>query len=88
MAGFTQVQRPVHPALRPYVGDISGYAYDGDPPTLHRGLPSRHLTLVITLDEPLGIAWPGAPVEKFDALVGGLHSTSERHPAGPVCSCR
>lgn len=68
--------RSVHPALRPYLGGISGYAYDGDPPGLHRGLPSRFLTLVITLDDPLGVAWPGGPVEKYDALIGGLHSTA------------
>lgn len=83
MAGLEHHTRPVHPALRPYVGDLSGYAYDGDPPTLHRGLPSRHLTLVITLDEPLGVAWPGSPVEKFDALVGGLHSTAVHVGATP-----
>jgi AraC-like DNA-binding protein len=76
MTGFVHRSRAVHPALRPYVGDLTGYAYAGDAPALHRGLPSRFLTLVITLDEPLGVAWPGAPVEKFDALVGGLHSTA------------
>lgn len=68
--------RPLHPALGPYAGDIIGYAYDADPPDLHRGLPSRWLTVVVTLDEPLGVAWPGGPVEKYDALLGGLHSTA------------
>jgi AraC-like DNA-binding protein len=75
--------RPVHPALRPYVGAVSGYAYDGDPPALHRGLPSQYLTLVVTLDEPLGFAWPGSPVEKYDALVAGLHSTAVHIGATP-----
>ena len=74
MAGLGHHTRAAHPALRPLVPDITGYAYAGDPPALHRGLPSRHLTLVITLDEPLGVAWPGGPVDKYDALVGGLHS--------------
>ncbi|TDD61076.1 AraC family transcriptional regulator [Kribbella antibiotica] len=74
MAGFTHVHREVHPALRPFVGDLSGYAYDGEPPALHRGLPSQYLTLVITMDEPLGITWPGEPAGKYDAGVGGLHS--------------
>ncbi|GAA0615474.1 AraC family transcriptional regulator [Kribbella sandramycini] len=74
MAGFTHVQRAVHPALRPYVGDISGYAYDGAPPELHRGLPSQYLTLVITLDEPLGIAWPDGTSGFYDAGLSGLHS--------------
>ncbi|GAA1117293.1 AraC family transcriptional regulator [Kribbella jejuensis] len=68
--------RAVHLALRPYVGDLIGYAYDADPPDLHRGLPSRYLTIIVTLDEPLGVAQPGGPVEKYDALVGGLHSTA------------
>jgi AraC-like DNA-binding protein len=68
--------RAVHPALRPYVGDLSGYAYHDEAPALHRGLPSRYLTLVITLDDPLGVAWPGRPLETFDALVGGLHATA------------
>ncbi len=76
MTGFEHHTRRVHPALLPYVGDLSGYAYAGDPPALHRGLPSQYLTLVITLDEPLGIAWPGSPVNKFDTVVGGLHSTA------------
>ncbi|MFC9692618.1 helix-turn-helix domain-containing protein [Kribbella sp. NPDC056951] len=74
MVGFTHVHREVHSALRPFVGDLSGYAYDGDPPDLHRGLPSQYLTLVITMDEPLGITWPGEPTGKYDAGVGGLHS--------------
>ncbi|MFF0340699.1 helix-turn-helix domain-containing protein [Kribbella sp. NPDC004875] len=68
--------RPVHPALRQYVDDVIGYSSDAPPPELHRGLPSRHLTIVVTLDEPLGIRWPGGPLQKHDALIGGLHSTA------------
>lgn len=83
MAGLEHHTRSVHPALRPYIGDVTGYAYGGDPPELHRGLPSRFLTLVITLDDPLGVAWPGRPVEKYDALVGGLHSTAIHVGATP-----
>jgi AraC-like DNA-binding protein len=68
--------RSVHPALRPYVGDVIGYAFDAPPPEVHRGLPSRYLTIVVTLDEPLGVSWPGRPIDKHDALIGGLHSTA------------
>ncbi|WP_427894503.1 helix-turn-helix domain-containing protein [Kribbella sp. GL6] len=68
--------RAVHPALRPYVGDVVGYASDAPPPEVHRGLPSRHLTIVVTLDEPLGVSWPGGRLQKHDALIGGLHSTA------------
>jgi AraC-like DNA-binding protein len=76
MTGFELHWRRVHPALRPYVAEVTGYAYPGEPPALHRGLPSQYLTLVITVDEPLGIAWPGAPVTTFGTVVGGLHSTA------------
>jgi AraC-like DNA-binding protein len=86
MAGFEHYGRRVHPALRLYVGDLSGYAYLGEPPELHRGLPSQHLTVVISLDEPLGIAWPGSPVDKFHTAVGGLHSTAVRIGESPNLS--
>ncbi|MET9272709.1 helix-turn-helix domain-containing protein [Kribbella sp. NPDC003557] len=76
MAGIEHHTRSLHPALRPYAGDVIGYAYEADPPDLHRGLPSRYLTVIVTLDEPLGVARPGGPVAKYDALVGGLHSTA------------
>ncbi|MFG1908062.1 helix-turn-helix domain-containing protein [Kribbella sp. NPDC048928] len=76
MAEMEYCTRSVCSALRPYVADLMGYAYGDDPPALHRGLSSRFLTLVITLDEPLGVAWPGQPVEKYDALASGLHSTA------------
>jgi len=76
MTGFEFHSRRVHPALRPYVAEVTGYAYPGEPPALHRGLPSQYLTLVIALDEPLGLAFPGSPVRMFDTVVGGLHSTA------------
>lgn len=76
MTGFELHVRRAHPALRPYLGDLIGYAYGGAPPELHRGLPTQYLTVVISLDEPLGIAWPGEPVEKFQTVVSGLHSTA------------
>ncbi|TDU86932.1 AraC family transcriptional regulator [Kribbella voronezhensis] len=83
MAGFEHHERRVHPALRPYLGDFIGYAYGGEPPELHRGLPSQYLTIVITLDEPLGLAVAGEPVEKFSTLASGLHSTAVRIGGSP-----
>ncbi|GAA0937654.1 AraC family transcriptional regulator [Kribbella koreensis] len=83
MEGFEYHVRRAHPALRPYLGDLTGYAYRGAPLELHRGLPSRYLTIVISLDEPLGVAWPDEPVEKFQTLVGGLHSTAVRIADSP-----
>lgn len=64
------------PALRPYVAYATGYAFDGTAPSVHRGLPSPYLTLVITLDEPLEVLAhpdPAQPAGRYDALLGGLH---------------
>ncbi|HEY0693939.1 MAG TPA: helix-turn-helix domain-containing protein [Kribbella sp.] len=83
---FEHHSRVAVPPLRPYVGALTGYAYLGEPPALHRGLPSQYLTIVISLDEPLGVAWPGAPVDKFHTLVGGLHSTAVRIGDSPNTS--
>ncbi len=69
--------------LRSIIRDYRGYRIDG-PPGTHRGLPSRHLTFIISLDEPVDIArMPGdaqAP-GRFQSFVGGLHATpaSIRH---------
>jgi AraC-like DNA-binding protein len=70
-------RRPPAP-LRPYVAWYAGYRQRGVAPALHRGLPSPHLTLIFTLDEPLTIAAhpdPRQPPGRFAALLGGLHCT-------------
>ncbi len=46
--GDWAVARPV-PALRPFVAYYHGYRQDAPEPSVHRGLPSPHLTLVLTL---------------------------------------
>jgi AraC-like DNA-binding protein len=62
------------PALRPYVNSLVGYRLQGFDAGVHRGLPGRFLTLVITLDEPLDLTLPGGRVRsRYDALIGGLH---------------
>jgi AraC-like DNA-binding protein len=66
------------PALRPYLAGYSGYRDAGVAPALHRGLPSPHLTLIVTLDDPLVVAShpnPATAPGRYDALVGGLHTT-------------
>jgi AraC-like DNA-binding protein len=71
------IHRP--PALlQPYVESYVGYRYIGFPPGDHMGLPSRHLTFVISFDAPLELSrLPDGsehPVT-FDALLGGLHTS-------------
>ena len=65
------------PPLRPFVARYLGYRQQGFAPGLHRGLPSRHLTFIVSLADPVDIAAmpdasqrPGA----FQAFVGGLHA--------------
>jgi AraC-like DNA-binding protein len=71
------VHRP--PALlQPYVESYVGYRYTGFPPGEHMGLPSRHLTFVISFDQPLELSrLPDGTeaVTTFDALLGGLHTS-------------
>ena len=71
--------RPPAPALRPYVARFAGIrergasALDGG---FMRGLPSRHVTLMISLGTPIDIAAmpsKGQSPGRFQALIGGLH---------------
>jgi AraC-like DNA-binding protein len=64
------------PPLRSIIRQYVGYRTSG-PPALHRGLPSRDLTFIISPDAPVDIVGmpenvqaPGA----FQAFVGGLHA--------------
>ena len=62
--------------LRPLVASAVGYRHEGLTPSIHRGLPSPYLTLVLPLDEPLV---PAAGLNRnqsaaaFDVLAAGLH---------------
>ncbi len=59
--------------LRPFVAAAHGYRSPALPTGLHRGLPSRHLTLVVELAAPLRVSHPGNAVAAH-AVVGGLHT--------------
>ena len=63
--------------LAPYVERYVGYRVEGFPPGVHRGLPSRHLTFIVSLDRPvemLATPDPGRPPVAMQAFVGGLHT--------------
>lgn len=64
-----------HPALRGLVARLVGYRIDGAAPGMHIGMPSRHLTVILTLDEPISVGWhcAGSPVT-VPRLVSGLHA--------------
>jgi len=71
------VRRPPD-VLRPYVESYVGYHFSGFAPGEHMGLPSRHLTFIVAFDAPLELTrLPDGShrTERFDTLVGGLHTT-------------
>jgi AraC-like DNA-binding protein len=64
------VRRP-QPVVRPLVTRYVGYAQDGVTLPVHRGLPSRHVTLVISLAGPVRMGG-----HSLQALLGGLHTSA------------
>ena len=60
-----------HPVVRPLVTRYVGYAQSEVTLPVHRGLPSRHVTLVISLAGPVRMAG-----HALQALVGGLHTSA------------
>lgn len=66
------------PPLRPLVAGYTGYRIAGARPGIHRGLPSRHVTCIVTLDGTVDLATLPDPTRlpaSFTTLVGGLHTT-------------
>jgi AraC-like DNA-binding protein len=60
-------------ALRPFVAVAHGYRVPAMPTGVHRGLPSRHLTLVLELEAPLRVEGLAGSVAAH-GVVGGLHT--------------
>ncbi|NKQ56823.1 helix-turn-helix transcriptional regulator [Amycolatopsis sp. K13G38] len=53
-----------------------GYTQHDLPPSVHRGLPSRHVTLIVSLADPIritGMPKPGEAPATMAAPVGGMH---------------
>ncbi len=62
----------------PGVLALYGYAADGLTEGLHRGLPSRGLTFILSMDDPVEGAgtpedWHAGRLDAFDTLIAGLH---------------
>lgn len=66
------VGRP-HPALQLLVGRYLGYEQDDVTLPVHRGLPSRYVTLIISLRNPVRVLGQMGTVAAA-GLVGGLHT--------------
>ncbi|HTF46630.1 MAG TPA: helix-turn-helix domain-containing protein [Pseudonocardia sp.] len=70
------VRRP-HPALHALVSRYIGYRQDGVLLEVHRGLPSQHVTLIISLEAPIRLlGMPGSDQRpaRCQGFVGGLHT--------------
>jgi AraC-like DNA-binding protein len=60
--------------LAPFVSAIHGYRIEGLPGGTHVGLPSRALTLVLSLTEPVEMSVPGVSQRvRIFSVLGGLH---------------
>jgi hypothetical protein len=55
MDGNGWVQRRPAPALRPLIDSYVGYRTVGLASGVHRGLPSQHLTLIVSIGEPIDV---------------------------------
>lgn len=66
------------PPLRAFISRYTGYRYEGFDAGIHAGLPSRHLTFIVSLGAPIDVGdmdAPGAARQRLTALVGGLHTS-------------
>jgi AraC-like DNA-binding protein len=64
------------PRLRQFIDHYIGYRYEGFERGVHAGLPSRHLTFIVSFGDPIDVGRlhdPAGTRERFAALVGGLH---------------
>jgi AraC-like DNA-binding protein len=70
------VVREPHPVVRPWVARYIGYTQRDVTLGVHRGLPSRHVTLIISLEQPIritGMPVPGESPASLQGCVGGMH---------------
>lgn len=63
-------------ALRPFINQYAGFRVSGQPPSLHFGLPSSSVNLIISLSGPIDLIQMPNSVQRpspLTALVSGLH---------------
>lgn len=66
----------VTPDLSDYVERIEAFDLSVPEASIHFGVPSGALTVLISIDEPFDIGWVGAgDSSRFPVLVAGLHTT-------------
>lgn len=76
MSGVEWAVRQPHPRLRGLISRYLGYTQHDVTLGIHRGLPSRHVTLIISLADPIritGMPRPGEAPANLVAPLGGMH---------------
>lgn len=74
------LRRPAGP-LASVISSYVGYHLSGFPPGLHWGVPSRHLTFIVSIGSPIDVAVQVDPRQapaSYRAVVGGLQDGSAR----------
>lgn len=72
------IGRPA-PWVRPFVESYVGYRLVGSWAGVHRGLPSRHLTFIVSIGDPIEVAAqvdPRQPPDRYDFVLGGLQDSA------------
>ena len=73
-----RTRRPA-PALAHLVDRYIGYRLTGFPAGLHRGLPSRRMTLIVSIGDPIDVVAQTDPTQapdRYDVVVGGLQASA------------
>ena len=67
------------PSLRPYVDRYIGYRLSGFPAGLHRGLPSRHMTFIVSIGSDIDVVAQTdlhQNPDRYRSVLTGLQATS------------
>ncbi len=73
------VTRSPAPALRPFIREYCGYRLEGHPAGVHRGLPSRHMTFIVSIGPPVDVIRqtdPGQAPSRYGCVLSGLQASS------------
>lgn len=64
-------------ALRPFVDRYIGYHLAGFPPAIHRGLPSRHMTFIVSIGDEIDVVAQTDPLQtpaRYRTVMSGLQA--------------
>lgn len=73
------VRRRPAPPLRPFIDHYLGYRQVGFPAGIHRGLPSRFLTFIVSVGDPIDVVAqtdPRQAPDRYGFVLGGLQASA------------